>query len=450
MFGKRKFRLEAAHRCLRRLGDRAPRITDIRLSEFSCHCLDGWNVGPVAGDYRGPVITDWLSTVSVAELDADPYAIYARMRHERPVGYVPCVDTWFVTRYDDVIRVANDTAAFTAEHGSSPAEVSFGCPTIITVDGPVHHELRRSFDGKFRPREVDAYIDDMVRPLAQSAADALTSCAQTDLMASYFEPISVLSLGSVFGLADLGADTLRRWFKGMNAGSTNFERDPDKQAISDTICAEIDAEIIPRMTRLLTEPDDSTLSQLLHAGRDPGDPRAIDFVLPSVKVALIGGLQEPGHGAGSVLVGLLQAGQWNNVVTDPTLIPRAVDEGIRWVAPIGTQLRTSRVDVELGGATIPAGAQVAALLGSANRDASVFDNPDEFNVFRDASHLRKAQAAFGFGKHFCSGHAFARQQLRVAFEVLVQRFPNLAAIPDRPSRFRGWEFRAPTELWVTL
>lgn len=391
----------------------------------------------------------WLGDITVADLDTDPYAVYERMRRERPVGYVPCVDTWFVTRHADVTRVAEDTESFTAENGSSPAEVSFGVPTIITVDGPVHHELRRAFDARFRPREVDSYIDELVRPIAEDALDAMSEHNEADLMAEYFEPISVLSLGHVFGL-DLDAPTLRRWFKGMNAGSTNFERDPAKQAISDAICAEIDSVVKPQMTRLLTQPDNSTLSHMLHAGRDPNDPRDIDFVLPSLKVALIGGLQEPGHGAGSVLAGLFEANQWHDIVRDPSLISRAVDEGIRWVAPIGTQIRTARTDVEIGGTTIPAGAPVAALLGSANRDAEVFTDPDRFDLHRDLASMKRAQAAFGFGKHFCSGHAFARQQIRIAFDVLVQRHPHLEPLADRPPEFKGWEFRAPTSMWVRL
>jgi cytochrome P450 len=106
--------------------------------------------------------------------------------------------------------------------------------------------------------------------------------------------------------------------------------------------------------------------------------------------------------------------------------------------------------VEIGGTTIPAGATVAGLLGSANRDADVFRDPDVYDLHRDAQALRRSQAAFGFGKHFCSGHAFARQQIRIAFEVLIEHFPGLAADPARPPEFRGWEFRAPTTLWVRL
>jgi hypothetical protein len=364
------------------------------------------------------------------------------------VAYVPCVDSWFVTTHADVSKVAEDTTSFTAENGTSPAEVSFGTPAIIAVDGPVHHELRRSFDGKFRPREVDGYIDNLVRPLAEAAITALRSRDEVDLMAEYFEPISVLSLGQVLGLGDIDADTLRRWFKGMNAGATNFERDPAKQAISDEVCAEIDEIVIPRMEKLLSNPDNSTISHMLHSGREPGDPREIEFVLPSLKVAILGGMQEPGHGCGSVVVGLFQADQWQALVADPSLISRAVDEGMRWIAPIGTQFRVARIDVALGGATIPAGAPVSALLSSANRDETIFPNPDEFDLYRDLNRVRGSQAAFGFGKHFCSGHAFARHQMRIALEVLVDHYPNLRLDAERPAPFKGWEFRAPTQLWA--
>jgi len=127
------------------------------------------------------------------------------------------------------------------------------------------------------------------------------------------------------------------------------------------------------------------------------------------------------------------------------------------VAPIGTQLRTAVQDVDLGGVTIPAGAAVAAVLASANRDDAVFPDPDTFDLYR---HVRtagqgvrdqsKGQAGFGFGRHFCSGHSFARHQMRIAVEVLLQAHPGLALAGDAPVRFRGWEFRAPGELPVVL
>lgn len=386
--------------------------------------------------------------VTVAELDRDPYPVYARLRRERPVAYVPAVHTWFVTRFDDVQHVAEHPDDFPAATEETPVDVTFGKPTLITTDGPVHHDLRRSFDPNFRPRRVNEYVDDLVRPLAERYATGLAGRETAELMAEYFEPISVLSLATVLGLGDVDVDTLRRWFHGMNAGVTNFERDPAKQAAADGVIAEIDALVVPRMEALVDHPDDSTMSHLLHAGREPGDPRPIEYVLPSLKVALLGGMQEPGHAAGTVLCGLFGAPEQLELVRAQPAehLTAAVEEGLRWVAPIGTQVRTTSRDVDVAGTVIPAGSVVSALLASANRAEAVFDDPDRFDLTRS----NRNQAAFGFGKHFCSGHAFARQQMRIALEVLFDEHPGVRPDQDRPAWFRGWEFRAPGALPVLL
>lgn len=388
-----------------------------------------------------------LAGVSVADLDVDPYPLYAAMRAERPVAYLPCVDSWFVTRHADVTFVAEHPELFPASHGESPVERTFGRPTLITADGPVHHELRRAFDPNFRPRRVMEYIDRLVRPIAERCSVSVAGREAVDLMSAYFEPISVRSLAEVLGLGEVDDETLRRWFHGMNLGATNFERDRAKQQVADAVCAEIDAFAVPRMQRLRDKPDDSTMSHLIHAGTDDG-PRDVAHVLPSLKVAILGGMQEPGHAGATVLCGLFyRSAQWQEVVADPLRnVAAAVEEGLRWVAPIGTQFRAAADDVELGGALIPQGAGVSAVLASANRDESVFPDGDRFDLHR----VNKNQAAFGFGKHFCSGHAFARQQMRIALEVLLCQHPGLRPDPERPARFRGWEFRAPAELWVLL
>ena len=393
-------------------------------------------------------LSSYLDSVTVADLDRDPYPVYARLRREAPVAHIPAVDTWFVTAYDDVAFVAEHPDLFPAEHGQSPVEITFGTPTLITVDGPVHQDLRRSFDPNFRPRRVRQYIDDLVRPLAEEYAAGLVAGSEAELMSEYFEPISVRSLAVVLGLGDVDVDTLRRWFHGMNLGATNFEHDPVKQAEADAVCAEIDAVVVPRMERLRDKPDNSTMSHLLHAGAPAGRPREIDHVLPSLKVAILGGMQEPGHAGGTVMCGLFaEPDQLELVRGDPAAwVPSAVEEGLRWVAPIGTQFRTAAADVELGGTTIPSGSGVSAVLASANRDESKFDDADHFDLHR----VNRHQAAFGFGKHFCSGHSFARLQMQIAVEVLFVRHRSVRSHPEHPVSFRGWEFRAPGALPVLL
>ena len=348
------------------------------------------------------------------------------------------------------MRVASEPEQFAADMPGSPIDRSFGSPTILTCDGEPHRELRRSIDPKYRPAAVEGYIDELVAPIVAEHLAALEpqleGAGEADLMAELFEPVSVLSLGAVLGLDDVDADTLRRWFAALADGATNFERDPGKQAHSDAAAAEIDERLGPLLDRLEREPDDSAISHMIHAGTDDGGPRPRERYLPSLKVILLGGMQEPGHGAGSVLYALLRHPEQLAAVRadlDGLLAP-AIDEGMRWISPIGTQGRRTTAALELGGAELPADAPVAAVISAANRDPERFPDPDRFDIHRE----RRRVATFGFGRHFCSGHAFARAQERIALRALLERYPalELAAEPE----FSGWEFRAPRELRVRL
>lgn len=392
--------------------------------------------------------TAFAESVTVAALERDPYPIYARLRREAPVCYIPAVRLWFVTRYADVEFVGSHPEQFTAELDDSPVDRTFGSPTILTVDGERHLELRRSLDTKYRPKHVNGYIDDLVRPIAGQVLDGLAGRDRAELMADYLEPVSVLSLGTVLGVAQLGAARLRDWFWRLHQGVINFEGNPDRDSIGAACSREIDQVLRPVFDQLEASGDDSTISHLLHSGRADGSCRAREFVLPTLKVILLGGMQEPGHGGGSTLVGLLSdRRQLEAVRDDPQrLLPAAVEEGLRWVSPIGTQTRQVVADTEFGGVRLRRGSPVGSLVSSANRDEAKFDDPDRFDIFRP----RSASLVFGAGRHFCAGHAFSRAQIKIAIEVLLRRFPRLALDPDRPPEFRGWEFRAPRRLDVLL
>ncbi len=392
-------------------------------------------------------MTTYAETLTVEDLETDPYPVYARLRAEQPAAWVPAVGRWMVTRAEDVELVTTKPDLFSAEVDGSPLDRSFGGPTILTVDGERHLDLRRSLDAKYRPRVVASYIDELVEPIARRFLDALLAREdrRAELVSQYFEPISVLSLGAVLGLGHLDEATLQEWFHGLAMGAINFEGDPEKQRINDETAALIDAELRPLMTRLQTEPDGSTIASMLTSGCPVGQHRSIEQVMPSLKVIILGGMQEPGHGAASCLAGLLaDPEQLAWVREDPQRWDDAVHEGLRWVAPIGTQTRQAVRDVEVGGTVIPAGAMVAGVVASACRDERVFDDPDRFDVRRP----RIPNAAFGYGPHFCAGHAFARGQERIALQLLVEAMPDLVLDPEHDVVFRGWEFRAPTALHV--
>jgi cytochrome P450 len=173
------------------------------------------------------------------------------------------------------------------------------------------------------------------------------------------------------------------------------------------------------------------------------------LTMPTLKVILLGGMQEPGHGGGSTLVGLLShPGQWETLVDDPAgRVRQAVDEGLRWLSPIGAQERHAPHGATIAGRDILPGANVAAIVASANRDRAVWgETADRFDLFRP----QRRSAAFGFGKHFCVGHHFSKVQLWVALRRLAERFPRMRLDPERPPRITGWEFRAPRNLDVLL
>ncbi len=391
-------------------------------------------------------MSTFAERITVGELDADPYPVYARLRSEAPVAWVPAVEMWLATGWDEAVRVASEPELFAADMPGSPIDRSFGSPTILTCDGEPHRELRKAVDPKFRPHEVETYIDALVTPIVDAHLAELDPAGEVELMGAYFEPVSVLSLGAVLGVGDLDADTLRRWFAALADGATNFERDPAKQAHSDAACEEIDARLAPLLERLEREPDESTIAHMLHAGMPTGESRPREAIMPTIKVILLGGMQEPGHGAGSVLYALLRhPEQLAEVAADlDGLLPAAIDEGMRWVSPIGTQGRRTTCELELGGARLPADAPVAAVISSANRDERRFEDPDRFDIHRE----RKRLATFGFGRHFCSGHAFARAQERIALQRLLDCHPAIELA--EPPEFRGWEFRAPRALQVRL
>ena len=387
---------------------------------------------------------NYAASITVDELERDPYPVYERLRREAPVCFVPAVGLWFVTRWADVEEAATNPETYSACVEPSPLTRTMGGESILLLDGERQRRLRGMLDPSLRPRVVEATTPALVEPLVAELLDRLEGRREAELMSEFFEPVSVLGLGRVLGLGHVEGDTLRRWFHGLAQGAINFEDDPARWEVADATGAEIDRELAPVLERLYEEPDGSTIATMLAHAEGSFEER-VQAILPTLKVILLGGMQEPGHAAGSTLVGLLEAGQLENLNAEPALLRDAIEEGLRWVSPIGTQTRRALVETELGDAAVPAGANLGLLVSSANRDEAVWgDDADRFDLHRP----RRTHAAFGFGPHFCSGHHFSRVQMRIALARLVQRLPGLRLDPERPPLFSGWEFRAPRHLHV--
>lgn len=391
--------------------------------------------------------TSLADDVTVATLEADPYPVYARLRREAPVCYVPAVGLWFVTRWADVVAGAEDPVRFPASMPGSPLDRTLGGRSVLTVDGREQERMRAPMEATLRPRLVEQRALEIVARTCDELLDGFADRGEVELMSAYCEPLSVSSLAQVIGLRDLGVDVLRRWFHEIATGTSNYEGDPAKQSVADVTVAEIDRVLRPQFEDQLEHPDATMVSDMLHAETGELDDRMVAF-MPTLKLALIGGLQEPGHGLGSTVTGLLcDPEQLEAVRRDPdALIRKAIDEGIRWISPIGTQARCTGPGVELHGVPVPEGDSVGLMVPSANRDEDVWGpTADEFDLFR----ARHANAAFGFGPHFCVGHQLARVQMRIGLRRLLERLRGLRLHPDRTPVFSGWEYRGPSELWVS-
>ena len=251
-------------------------------------------------------------------------------------------------------------------------------------------------------------------------------------------------VGDMLGFGDLDDATLTRWFHELSAGMTNFVGDPQVAARAAATRADIDADLRVRIARLTREPDGSALASMIHVGTVDGRPRTFDQLASSLRVILLGGLQEPGHAAASSLLGLLSdPAQLAAVRADPaTLLPLAVHEGLRWIAPFGFAERRARRALEIGGAAIPAGGEIGLVLSSASRDEARYAEPDRFDLGRE----RIAHASFGFGAHYCSGHAVSRPLEEAALGAILDGLPGVRLDPAQPPLVRGFAVRGPVRL----
>ena len=389
-----------------------------------------------------------LATVTVEDLERDPYPFYAHLRAEAPVAYMPCLDTWMVTRWADVEGACMDPDAFPAHVEHSPTDRALGGISMMTTDGEPAKRRRRPFDPTLRPRTVEARMPDTFARLCRERLDAIADAGGADLLTAYFEPVSVLSLAHAMGIADLvDAPMLIGWFAGLAAGVSNYEDDPRKTAACDAVSAAIDTVVIPRFEERLFEPADDLISDLISAS-DGALAERLAFAMPSFKLVLLGGLQEPAHGGATIAHCLLShPDQLAAVRADPAQVPVAVEEGLRWTAPIGNLLRGVAPGTTMAGVTFPPDARAILVVSAANRDREVWGpTADVFDIARP----RRPHLSFATGPHYCIGHHFARAQLRVALTMLLARFPRLRLDPAHETVYRGHEYRSPRALHVLV
>jgi cytochrome P450 len=376
--------------------------------------------------------------VPLAELDADPYPVYARLRRTEPVTWLPEARQWLVTRWDDVHAVLSDPERFSTEQPESPMVGLCGGPPMLLREGPGHADVREAFRHDHDPHRVTDHVDTIARPAAQEAADDLVANGHADLAADYFERVATVSEATLLGIGAGGATTFRRWGNALAAVANNFGRDPGVEPAAAAALGQ-DVAVRAVVDLLRARPDGSLLSHMIHAHRAPGDARPDADVLPVLKHIAMSTI-EPGWLAGWTLLALWShPGQLAAVRADRSLLGAAVYEALRWAAPVGALGRRTTCAVTIGGTDIPADSVLAVAIASANRDESVFTEPDRFDVHRDV----RTHLGFGIGTHECPAHPLVTSVARTALDVLLDRMPDVRPAPGWRAAPYGWKLRVP-------
>lgn len=349
----------------------------------------------------------------------DPEPTYAWMRAHAPVYWDSTNRIWGIARYHDIVAIEKDTVTFTSARGFRPN--LDGDTSMIGLDDPLHTTRRRLVSRRFTPRAAHEYEGE-IRAVVTRLIDAVSSNGECEVVQDLAAPLPAMMIGWLLGFDDDLWPKLRDWSETTIAagGGPRYLSDDVVVAAADFA---VHAAALAETKR--AQPGDDCMTVWTEAEID-GCPLEDGDIISEALLLLDGGAETTRNViATTILLLSRHPDQRQLLIDDPSLIPIAVEEFIRYVTPILNMRRTATRDVEFGGQLIREGDEVLLMYSSANRDEAVFDDPQRFDVTRTHNN----HIAFGFGTHFCLGASLARLELRVFFEELLRRLPDIAPAP---------------------
>jgi len=368
----------------------------------------------------------------------DPYAVYRRLRRDRPVLPVGMIfgTTWLVTRHDDVREALRNDALFSNRSNAKGIGLVMG-RTIIEMDGAEHLRHRSLVTPSLAPRALRGDFPTLVADIAHELIDGFAERGRADLVAefSFVYPLKVFA--RILGLPEQDWAEVHRWAIDL----IGIARDPATGlAASRTLAAYLQ----PLLDERRAEPTADLISRLVHAevaGCRLSDEEVVSFL----RLLVVAGAETTYHLIGSALYGLLtHPEQLAEVAADPSLVPAVLAEALRWESPVQIVTRETAQAVTLSGVEVPAAESLTLAIGSANRDETRFEAPDRFDLHRAPSE----HVAFGYGKHYCAGSRLAELEARVALEALLERLPDVRLEAGTECAVVGLAFRGPDRLPV--
>jgi pimeloyl-[acyl-carrier protein] synthase len=360
---------------------------------------------------------------------ASPYRLYRDLREADPVHWDPFMHAWVVTRYADIVTVLSRFSAdrtITAEKleqmglGAMNPIVQVMARQMLFRDPPDHTRLRTLCAAAFTPARV-AVLRGHIQEIADSLIDRFIGRGKADIVADLAAPMPAIVTAEMLGVPVSDHEKLKQWSIDFAEILGNFQHQPDRVARVAASVREMTAYFRAAIRRQETDPQEGLVLSLVQAEVN-GIRLTEEEIIANCILTMIGGQETSTNLIGSGLLTLLQhPEQMQTLQRDPSLIPSAVEELLRYESPIQHTARIAHEDFSLGGKLIRRGQSVVAVLAAGNRDPERFPNPDTLDLKRgDKGHL-----AFGWAAHFCFGAPLARMEGQIAFSSLLRRLKNL-------------------------
>jgi len=380
------------------------------------------------------------AAVTLEQLDDDPHPALAALREREPVSWLPALGGWLVTRYDLAVHVMRDADTFTVDDPRFSTAQVVG-PSMLSLDGEAHARHRAPFAAPFRPRAVR----DRFAPAATDEADRLIDSFLDDgsgeLRRSFAGPLAASIMARALGLDQDEVGAMLGWYDAIVAAVTEVTAGNDVPMRG--------LEAFDALRDRLEEVIGGGPEASLLGAAASGDGLTTDQIISNAAVLLFGGIETTEGMIANALLHLLEHPDvlaW--IEHDRSRLAGALEESLRLEPAAAVVDRYATADVELRDAQVRRGELVRVSISAANRDPSVFPDPDRFHPTRFDRPATRGHLAFAHGPHVCLGVHLARLEARAALDVILRRLPTLALDPSRPSRIQGLVFRKTPTLWA--
>lgn len=376
------------------------------------------------------------ATVSISQLESNPYSVLDRLRETEPVSWVPALNAWLVTDRDLAIQAMRDATTYTVQDPRFSTGAIMG-PSMLSLDGPEHDRQRRPYATQFRPSIVKGQFEDQLTLLTQSIVDRFADRGQAELRTELAGPLAVSTIVRFLGLSDVDPDDFLGCYR----------------TISDAIVGAATGQATPPACHEALDHLRRLVSAALHRGDSPtlqalqSDGSLTDSeIVTSTLVVMFGAIEtSEGMTANTFWHLLTNPTTLARVKADRSLVPSLIEESLRLEPAAAVIDRYCTATTKLGPTTIPAGDMVTISLLSANRDPTTFPDPHLLNLDRTNLHQH---VTFVQGPHGCLGLHLARLETSLAVTTVLDRFPDLALDRNASTPPTGLIFRKPDRLVV--